>query len=203
MDESSGALPSPDWDLLNNRISLLKQALLPPKWDPLGFYSSELREQAAAFTLMAHAEIESYIEVRVSSYADAKEEAWIVRQEAHKSLLALIQVAFTDATRQAHLGSPSLDDLVRLGRRMLRSRVSNNHGIKEENLAKLLPAIGIDLVELPVGLAPDMTSLGAKRGAYAHTSGHTRTLVNPQDEFVAVMHVLAALKGLDDLTVAT
>ncbi len=190
-------------ELLHGRIQSLKDIFLPTNWDPIGDYSQHVREQAAAFTLMVHAEIESYIEIRVSRYAEAREKAWILRREVHKSLLAFVQVAFTDANKQATKGDISLDELVRLGRRMLTSRIAGNHGIKEQNLLRLLPAIGIKLRELPPGLAPDLTSLGATRGEYAHTSGHSRTLVNPQDEYSAVARIILALGEFDQLTDTT
>lgn len=185
---------------LQTRIATLKQIFLPSTWDPLGNYSDVDREKAAAFTVMAHAEIETYIEARVASYADSREAEWISASAVHHSLLAFVQVAFVDASRQATENDPSVDHLIRLGVRMLKERIGSNHGIKESNLTKLLPAVGIKLTDLPPGLVQAMDSLGVTRGSYAHNSGTSRTLVNPQDEFNNVQMIVGHLSTLDTLT---
>lgn len=190
---------SADLERLRERIDVLREVFLPEPWDALGFYDDGIRELAAAFTVMAHAEIEAYVEARVLAFANRCEADWIASGSETLALAGFVRIAFEDAPKQA-LEAPSLDHLIRTGRRMVDSRVGGNHGIKEANLGRLLEGVGIELSALPIGLVQRLSSLGGTRGIYAHNSGGARNLVNPKDEHDIVALILVDLEDFDALT---
>jgi hypothetical protein len=81
--------------------------------------------------------------------------------------------------------------------------ITNNHGIKERNLLRLLLPIGVEVDNLdPIWLA-DMNSYGERRGLIAHNSRakyRARQPIDPKDEFKAIKSLIRhGLRILDDI----
>ena len=65
--------------MLRSRIRELRNHFLPKLFDPTGSYSARQLDRARAFRLLAHAEIEWYLELVSSETANKAYEAWKVR----------------------------------------------------------------------------------------------------------------------------
>jgi hypothetical protein len=51
-----------------------------------------------------------------------------------------------------------------------KSLIRNNHGIKENNLLKLLFPLGVQYQGIDAALLTDLDAFGSSRGEYAHSS---------------------------------
>ena len=78
------------------------------------------------------------------------------------------------------------------------SSIDQNHGIREENLCKILFPIGIEPDGLDNVWLTTMDSFGLSRGTVAHTSVKTQQPIDPQTEFLRInQQILPGLKKLD------
>jgi hypothetical protein len=79
-----------------------------------------------------------------------------------------------------------------------RLRIKDNNGLKEFNILALFGPLGIPSTVLGGTLIPNLNSLGATRGLYAHNSAKAVVSVpDPEDEFNRVTTILADLAALD------
>jgi len=79
--------------------------------------------------------------------------------------------------------------------------VENNHGIKEENLRKLLVPLSIRLTELDQAWISNMSSFGTYRGQIVHKSSIATTqLPDPKTIFDTITNdILPSLEQVDKL----
>ena len=76
--------------------------------------------------------------------------------------------------------------------------IDQNHGIREENLSKILFPIGIEPWSLDNVWLTTMDSFGRARGSVAHTSVKTQQPIDPETEFTRIAKlILPGLKKLD------
>jgi len=73
----------------------------------------------------------------------------------------------------------------------------NNHGIKEDNVCRLLFPIGIEYKQLDVVWLTNLESFGALRGSLAHSSIKTLQPIEPKAEFDKVANIMKGLRILD------
>ena len=102
-----------------------------------------------AFRLLAHAEIESYLEDIVIATIDIATDNWLKNGLISKPLLTMI--AFTEGELGRLPHSKSWDNILSLNTRIKNSKkkysryvVKENHGIKEWHILRLLLPAGID-----------------------------------------------------------
>jgi len=198
---------------LKRELTRLRRELLPKKFNLSGDYPSEIFTKTLAYRVLAHAEIESYLEDRALQTALTAIKAWKRRKEVSKTLAGLL--AFCG--RNMEEPPPSLrpeqqsqsntwDDKIRLSNKVdlamndFYLAVQNNHGIKERNILRLLLPIGIEVDELDPVLLADLDSFAELRGKAAHLSAskyRTRQQVNPKDELRKVKSLLTRLVDID------
>lgn len=194
---------------LRKQIDVLRQALLPAAFDLTGVYSDDVLTRALAFRVLAHAEIESFLEGRAWEAVNTALIAWKERRRAGRTLLALL--AFNSAhggEPPKSLGAPqpsqqrSWPDQVDLDKRVknaataYRRILEANHGVKEANIMPLLIPIGFNIEALDQALLNDLTAFGEARGDGAHRSSSLQTAPDPKTEW---MRVEALVSGLDDI----
>lgn len=167
---------------MSKRIESLQNLFLPDKEDELGEYDQEQQDKARAFVLLAHAEIENYLEslsVDAGTKASASIDSGSCGAFASR-FLSLGVMRYSAAGKQEHR---SLSDIGKAILGLHKTRVGANNGIKKESLTALF---GIFLFENELNSYPELTSsldsLGSLRGEYAHSSqmGITKT-INPFD----------------------
>jgi hypothetical protein len=179
--------------LLEKRLTQLRARMLPAKFSPTGVYSDRQLDWVRGYRVLVHAEIEAYLEDSVRQVATQVFEAWMNDKKPHHTIICLL--AFCKVTGKTH---PSASTYVGEARANLKLIIDANHGIKEENLVKFLPPIGIDCSTLDQTWLSTMTSFGKRRGEVAHTSVKTHQPIDPLSEYQTVGLLLVGLRELDE-----
>ena len=193
---------------LRARIRKLRDHLLPRKFDPTGTYSERQIDRTAAFKLLAHAEIEWYLEEIVVETANWAFDNWRRNNWRRRGLITeplLAMLTYVDG----HLGLPprirpsgsdrDLHKRVEIARNRLNSYAKgNNNGIREENVLRLLLSVGISEVDIDQTWLATTNSFGQRRGEIAHSSRQIYSPPNPEDELNTVNLIIDGLSDIDD-----
>ena len=201
---------------LRRNVVELRKSLLPKKFDPIGNYSDRQLTRSVAYRVLAHAEIEAYLEDRVLDIAKKAFDKWnINKTKTSLTLCSLLAFCGQEMKKPPDsLNSPQANqqtkwgELLHMERKLnkalqhFRINVKDNHGVKEKNILSLLLPVGVDPNDLDPLWLTNMDSFGASRGEAAHTS-FRRICVNntpdPKSEFDTVNGLLAGIKQVDDL----
>lgn len=189
-------------------IEQLRGALLPP-FSATGTYSRPRRVhlRTASFRVLAHAEIESYLEDRASDVHGMAWDLW--KNYSHPSHTLTCLLGFSGIstfpppdTLSAPAGSQKryVDIAVPLDKanNVWRKSLKNNNGLRERDLLALLLPIGIHHSLLDQTLLNDLNSFASARGEVAHTSAvGVTTLFDPKTEYDRVLQLVAGLSILD------
>ena len=203
--------PSKRYKQLRRNVKKLRHALLPGKFSPTGEYRSADRVhlRTVAFRLLAHAEIESFIEERALELLNIAWSAWEEKGVPSRVILGLL--AFSEiATSKppSKLGGDpynqrTYDDLnepLKKAQNAWRWVYKQNHGIKEENILGLLLPLGIMPHSFDGVLLGDLTSFGDERGEAAHSSVvKIKQFADPQIEYKRVSQLVDNLRTLDEV----
>lgn len=203
---------SREFRLLEKRLSQLRDTLLPRLFDPTGKYTAVEIDSALGYRLLAHAEIEIYLEEISKNIVLKSVKYWVRNRKPTPTLIAtlasyhsgwkfnddsnhneIIEIAKTRSEKN------SLKNIIDNAATQYVNKVKGNHGVKEENLKVLLLPTGIDWDGLDPTWVLDMTNFGELRGKSAHTSSYKYTVseINPKDEYDRVNGLLVGLKILD------
>ena len=204
---------SPRFRTLTKELNRLKGQLLP-KFNPTGTYSDRQLTLTIAYRVLAHAEIEAYLEDRVQKVAiDAKKD-WDNKGKASRTLLSLL--AFSGQimelppdtltpVRGTKLLLPErvkLDKKINLAITCFVKAIKQNHGAKESNILALLLPIGIDSDDLDSVLIATLNTFGEQRGLVAHSSVssyRTNQLPDPANELNRVEQITKGILQIDEL----
>ncbi len=198
---------------LKTQLDRLKDEFLP-EISPTGSYSESQLSRTAAYRVLAHAEIEYYLEERAwTKVIDAKK-AW----ETGKTTRTLIcLLGFSDLTMDKPpdtLKKPSnvkqdnhdkrleITEKINSAIKSFKKIIDNNHGVKEKNILALLLPIGIDSDDLDPAWLADMNTFGEKRGLVAHTSATSYMTIqtpDPANELNTVTQIKNKLLRIDEL----
>lgn len=203
--------------MLEQELERLRQHLLPSQqeFDPTGSYDDVVYTKTLAYRVLAHAEFEAYFEDRVKDLYLAAINAWDRNSIMTKVVACMLAFSTTEIDDIPPTKAPTQlsqrqkwDKKIKLTGRIskcansYRHIIDTNHGIKEENLLKLLLPIGIEADEIDDIWLAAMNSFGEERGSVAHSSGsnyRTTTLPDPKIELDKVNNVLEGLKAVDIL----
>ncbi len=204
--------PSKRYEQLERELSRIKTHMLPRKLSSTGLYSERVFARTIAFRLLAHAEIEAYLEDRVWELAL---NSLAAMQAGAATRVAVALVAFSGVKSECPPDSLKPSKAVPLeqwNQRIsvcaklqaavdsFRWLVQQNHGMREENLLQLLVPVGVDVASLDSVWIASMDSYGSTRGTYAHSSAssYRATLKpDPQTELTTIGHLLAGLRDVD------
>lgn len=208
-------MPSDRYRQLRKQVTQLRRILLPRdlKADLLEL-TPRLSVRALSFRMLSHAEMEHYLEDRVVEIAEAADAAWKSRGHVSRTTLSLL--AFSGLTLEQlpeSFRAPKNKKQSEWGKRIkpdsrLSSAISlfhsgvrmRNHGIKEENVVRLLVPVGYRADDIDLLLVDEMNNFGTLRGEAAHISavGHVRKGINPKDEYNRVERILLGLLAIDN-----
>ena len=193
---------SQEFRTLRARIRQLRSHFLPRPFDPTGSYSARQFDRARAFRLLAHAEIESYLELVSFETANKAYNAWRVRGMITQPLIAM--VAYTESTlgkipeTKATKGQSDLETRIEKSRNSLTGySKSRNNGIRESNILKLLLPVGIREADIDSTWLSIIDSFGKERGDTAHNSNRVSYPPDPKNEFDKVTQILDGLVDID------
>ena len=193
---------SNEFRALQTRIRRLREHLLPKQFDPTGRYSERQLDRARAYRLLAHAEIESYLEKIVSDTANEAYNIWENKGLITDPLIAML--AYSDngprpvPTSKPTDGPRDLRDRVKKAKNALTRYVNvENHGIRERNILRLLLPIGISEFEIETDWLSTIDSFGQDRGVSAHGSNRVANPPDPKTEHDRVGQILEGLMAID------
>lgn len=185
-------------------VEALRTYFLPAIFDSTGSYSDPKKVQARtrAFLVLAHAEIETYLETWAKKIAQAAERVWLSSNRVSTPLAFLISTIGTKISTVNLLPKDPpqrlSEECVSLFQRYYK-QIKDNHGVKESNVMALFGPLGIPASALGTTLLPFLESFGEDRGNHAHHAA--RTVVNtldPETEYKRVLALLVELELLDD-----
>ncbi len=193
---------------LERELHQLRQHLLPRRFSSTGVYRTPVHTRTLAYRVLAHAELESYLEDRVKAiYRKAitsyRNNGTVTRVLA--SMLAfsgvLLETPPESIVPPQPNQAPKWDDKIKLANKItlvgnaFNSTIEKNHGIKEKNLLSLLLTIGVDPDEIDGAWLSNMDSFGKERGVVAHSSQSVHRTQQPPDPESEHRKVLLLLNG--------
>jgi hypothetical protein len=192
---------------LRKSIDSLALQLLPKKFNILGHYTELQVTKTKSFMLLAHAEIEYFIEETVRE--KAIESVKKFKNENIVSIPVVTLLGFLSKKNPTitEILRSSSDDIKDIRQRLddslgiFISTIESNHGIKTNNLLEMLLPVGIEESQLDPVWINDMDGFGSDRGLFAHKSGKsysTTKIINPKDVLLMVKNLLIGLKELDN-----
>jgi hypothetical protein len=187
---------------LQTRVTELRKRSLPAEFNPTGAYSQRIFDRTRGFRLLAHAEIEACLEDLGVATVNAAYNAWSIDGKPRTTLVALM--TFNDRNG---LGVPP--KLQRSGVGDLRQRLldvrndyvrwvkTENHGVREKNVLRILLPAGIREHEIDPAWLSTIDTFGSNRGATAHGAGRPQTPPDPAQELETVKTIVDGLIPLD------
>lgn len=201
--------PTQRWLGLSDRIAELNSTFIPVEEDSENDedpaeYDQSTHDNAAAFLLLAHAAIESFIEGCCEEAAASLVATWKQNDSGIQRVLALL--AFSDGPNQLKDDSYSLfgmdnlevDKVIIDAHRLYCRIIVRNNGLKESNLRRLLLPLGIDPSEVSDEFLADMNKLGSTRGEHAHEGLGARVLQDPVESRELLSRIMDGLESLND-----
>jgi RiboL-PSP-HEPN len=185
---------------LVKRIKHLRQQFLPSRFSRTGSYSDEIVDNARAFRMLVHAELEYYVESRASAIALRARDSWIKSGNPSVSLICLLADRSGNLTGiGAEVGTKRTAATV-VGETWskFQQRIKDNNGIRTTNILRLLLPIGIKENEIDTVWLGTIDSFGKNRGDTAHTTSVSHS-VDPKGEYVSVNQIMQGIKPLDRL----
>ena len=198
---------------LRTQLNRLKDEFLP-EISPIGLYSDSQLSRTAAYRVLAHAEIESYLEERAWTIVIDAKTAWDKSGKNTRTLICLL--GFSGLTMDKppdtltpQKGSKTVkEEKVKISKKIdlavesFQRVISQNHGVKEDHILSLLLPIGIDSDDLDPAWLATMNTFGEKRGLVAHksaTSYMTIQTPDPANELNTVTQIKNELLRIDEL----
>lgn len=202
--------------VLEKELNRLRKYFLPKKFNPLGRYTERQLAHATAYRILAHAEIEAYLEDRVKEVADNAMQEWRESNKISRTLLCLLAFSGLQLESPPDSLTSSQTSLNKKSREKLQLKkkigkiyssflasVDKNHGLKESNILALLLPVGIDSQDLDQGWLNLMNTFGEKRGLIAQTSASsykTTQPLDPKQELDTVQQIIGKFPGVKGLT---
>ena len=196
---------------MRSRLRELRRNMLPMKFSPTGNYSERQQDHARGYRLLAHAEIESYLEDISRATVTEAIRNWKNEGKLTKQLLSfmasyhsswttgdvktneeIIQIAKSRVNIRE-----SVEKVIDLAHRQFLQRVKDNHGIKENNFYMLIVPTGVNPAELDATWITNLDNFGSLRGDVAHKAKFATGQINPKDELATVTALIAGLEELD------
>lgn len=190
--------------ILSKELNRLKKQFIP-KISPTGVYTDRQLAFTLAYRVLAHAEIEAYLEDRVRKVVINAKKDWDQTGKTCRTLICLL--AFSGETMESppKTVTPTkgkISDKIKSAINSFMRVIEQNHGLKEANLLALLLPIGIDSDDLDSVFLATMNTFGEQRGLVAHssaTSYRTNQPPDPANEVERIQQIVQELLRVDEL----
>jgi hypothetical protein len=154
--------------------------------------------------ILVHAEFEAYFEECASHALDIAEKA--IGKDIYNRIVYSLGAFYGGEPGDGESTSrvPTKDIWRQKGGKGIathRELIKGNHGVRTENLCKMLIPLGLDVRQIDSVLLPELDQFGQSRGSTAHSSLKTRrgTIVDPFVREKEVVKLIALLQSLDEL----
>ncbi len=189
---------------LKRRILELENHFLPRVFSSTGSYTARQRDRTRAFQLLAHAEIESYLEDIVVETANAAFESWNESGRVTDPLVALAALDQSSAVAIPKSQPAENERYLTLQLRRIKDAFNGevkgrNNGVREKDVLRLLLPVGVSEDDLDPNWLHTIDAFGRDRGLTAHTTGTGIVkLPDPEDEHKSVKAILKGLSSIDE-----
>jgi hypothetical protein len=158
---------------LTRELNRLKKQFIP-KTNPTGLYSDRQLARTLAYRVLAHAEIESYLEERAWDVVQNAKTLWDTTGKTTRTLICLLGFSGltmdkppgtlnrTRGSRDDHDKRLKISKKIALSVNEFWTVIDKNHGVKEKNILALLLPIGIDGDDLDSAWLATMNTFGEK-----------------------------------------
>jgi hypothetical protein len=199
---------------LLSELRRLKKHFLPKQRGPDASYSQRISDHARAYRVLAHAEIEAYVEDVLREVVEKKYALWQVSKKPSYIITCLVTAAKfgwrdieSDVTETEKFRPPriekddeSISNVIARAFEQYSKIVEDNNGIRIKNIKQMIMPLGIALSDLDQTWLNYMESFGGKRGFVAHKSRLGMTvMMDPWSEYDEVQNLLQGLEVLDQL----
>ena len=154
------------FDRLHSRTISLRDRYLPEKPNQIGDYSEEQQDDARACILLAHAEVESYLEGLADELCSHVSE--LITNEHYDSLTSSFLYFYGARTNE--ISAESLEDVAKGAVNLHKKVLRGNNGIKVKDVSKMFNPFFVGGIDLDASLEQALDSFGALRGKCAHSS---------------------------------
>jgi hypothetical protein len=196
---------------LKTRLNELRRHLLPITFSKTGDYSDRQVDRARGYRLLAHAEIEAFIEDQARETVTSALISWKKNQTSSTPLISFLAAYHSSWSIDDSISNEeiiriaksrtkvkeSVNQVIDLAQKQFIQRIKDNHGVREANLLVLVIPAGIDPSELDPSWIANLDSFGKSRGEVAHNSKKTTTAIDPKNELDTVTNLLIGLEELD------
>lgn len=178
---------------LNRRLDRLANSLLPAD-RPAGDYSEAEKDRLHAYVLLAHAEIESFIEKLASFMADQAKRL----SSTSKCAPVASRLIVYRATHSKEKIEPATMDSISSACSFFEKLIIKNNGIKSSNVYQLFMPLGLTHDDLDPVLMGNLDTFGIYRGELAHTAARLKQGSSPSKEKSMVANILRDLSHFDE-----
>ncbi len=195
------------WELriLLKNLRGLSGELLPPV-NPTASYSQGEIVRMYAFRLLAHAEIEGYVEDLAEELATAlatrnkanRLSAKVTARLLHHTYLA---DSYPPRSITKRLSPKDSQKAITQSLNSLQAMITSNNGVSEKDVLKLFLPLGVDLSFFDEDWLRAMNELAAARGEVAHRSWITSSTIVQPDPQSERQRLVVPILGLRNLTV--
>ena len=195
-------MASARYRILTRNVAKLEQRFLPKLLT--GPFTIRQHDLARGFRLLAHAEIEAYLEDRAKEISLAAVQKFQADKKPHVVVLSLIawKIVQTELNEKYHRdhfagNHDHMVEVVKLANNRYQYAIQHNHGIREDNVLSLLLPVGFTAAQIDPTWLNTMNSFGRIRGETAHTSFAPTQLVDPGTEKTTVAQLVQGLEAID------
>jgi hypothetical protein len=195
-------MPSARYRSLKLNVAKLEKRFLPKKLT--GPFFMRQHDLARGFRLLAHAEIEAYLEDRAREVSLAAVQKFQANNKPHVVILSLlawkiIQSEPNEKYLRDHFAGhhDHIENVLNAANNRYQGLIRQNHGIREDNVLSLLLPIGFTAAQIDPAWLSTMNSFGRTRGETAHTSFTPTQLVDPGTEKNTVAELVDGLEPID------
>jgi hypothetical protein len=162
-------------------------------------YSAQELDLTRSYIVLAHAEIEAYCEDLVVATINRARQPYTAKQKITPVLRKIIAYYIGKHRKSwSEVTLPS-SGVVDAAFESYTSTIRENHGVKRENLERLLYPLGVAEPSLNATWLAQMDSFGSNRGAWAHRSIRAINPPDPSSELATVNQLLQGLLQVDRL----
>jgi len=186
--------------MLATRLIALRTHLLP-QFTPTGTYTDEELDRTRAFRVLVHAEIESYVEERAWAIVLINVQQWKGDRRPRTVIQSLLSCVIEQrAVEKVYNGNSGQVDriecAVEAAKTAYHSIVERNHGVKGDNILKLVDPLGVVVADQT--WLSNMDAFGSDRGNTAHRSALSTTqLIDPRSEWSKIKEIVKGLRKID------
>jgi hypothetical protein len=198
---------------LKKRLRELRTHMLPGNFSPTGDYSDRQLDRARGYRLLVHAEIEAFIEDVTFEAATKGVSEWTHTQKVSDSLFCLMvnyhhgfkvggiddDPPFLPTSRPK--AKEEMKEVVDVAIKQYRKIQDDNHGVREENLLRLILPVGVRKDDLDALWITNLNEFGKRRGDVAHKAVKAQQQIDPRNELQVVDALVVGLKKLDQLII--